>query len=542
MLSSLGATDRHVRLVMVANGAVVGVLGTGIGAVIGFAIWIAYVPHLAASADHSVVWSNLPWWLIATTMVLAVATAVVASWRPAHAVTRIPVVAALSGRPAPTRAVRLSALPGSILLGIGLILLASSGGYDGGNTNDLLGGVAAVSAGLLLLTPITIASLGVVAHRAPIAVRIALRDLVRYRTRSAAALAASSFAILIAMFVTLIAAGRYADPVDYVGPNLSTSQLVVYSSNGNAGGPGPATPTMRSSPAELASRASAIAAALGSHDVLGLEAIDVVLVQQIPLHKARGNVGHIYLATPALLRHYGIDPSSIGPTTDLVTSRAGLAGASQVRLIQQEGDAQLANPKIQTFSGLPTDTAGPNLLVTPHAVQALNLRVVQEAWLIQAPQPLTSLQVGTARQMALAAGMTIETRNNEPAASEISNDATAAGIVLALGVLVMTVGLIRGEAAGDLRILAATGAGGLTRRGITSATAGALGLLGAVLGTVVAYLATAAFSWDQLTEWLGNTPVFDLLLVLVGLPTVAAAGGWLLAGRGPTRVRPGVVR
>jgi putative ABC transport system permease protein len=34
----------------------------------------------------------------------------------------------------------------------------------------------------------------------------------------------------------------------------------------------------------------------------------------------------------------------------------------------------------------------------------------------------------------------------------------------------------------------------------------------------------------------GDVPVVDLLLILVGLPLVAAAGGWLLAGRQPPAI------
>jgi putative ABC transport system permease protein len=83
ILSSLGATDRNVGLVMIANGAVVGAVAALIGAVLGFAAWIAYAPHIAASAHHRVVWTNLPWWLIAAAMALAVMTATLAARHPA---------------------------------------------------------------------------------------------------------------------------------------------------------------------------------------------------------------------------------------------------------------------------------------------------------------------------------------------------------------------------------------------------------------------------------------------------------------------------
>ena len=60
---------------------------------------------------------------------------------------------------------------------------------------------------------------------------------------------------------------------------------------------------------------------------------------------------------------------------------------------------------------------------------------------------------------------------------------------MALGVLAMTVGLIRIETARDLRTLTAAGARRRTRRALTAATAGALALGGAIIGTACAYLA-----------------------------------------------------
>ena len=62
-------------------------------------------------------------------------------------------------------------------------------------------------------------------------------------------------------------------------------------------------------------------------------------------------------------------------------------------------------------------------------------------------------------------------------------------IAIALGVLGMSVGLVRSETAGDLRTLAATGASSYTRRTLSAVTAGALGFLGALLGTVGGYVA-----------------------------------------------------
>jgi len=63
-------------------------------------------------------------------------------------------------------------------------------------------------------------------------------------------------------------------------------------------------------------------------------------------------------------------------------------------------------------------------------------------------------------------------------------DATAIGLLIALAVLAVTVGLIRSETPGDMRTLTAAGAGTRTRRWLVGTTAAALGLLGALLGIV----------------------------------------------------------
>src|SRR5262249_6079277 len=72
--------------------------------------------------------------------------------------------------------------------------------------------------------------------------------------------------------------------------------------------------------------------------------------------------------------------------------------------------------------------------------------------------PPTATQLADARAAAAKAGLVIEARNTQASLATISAAATAAGALLALGVLALTVGLIRTEAAGDLRTLTATGA------------------------------------------------------------------------------------
>ena len=180
------------------------------------------------------------------------------------------------------------------------------------------------------------------------------------------------------------------------------------------------------------------------------------------------NAGQPYIAaivaTPALLRQYGIRPSLIGSGTDILTMRPGLTAAPRMQLLLAPdgppGPGQpadpcpvsscQASPKMQAEASLPAGTSAPNTAITMHAVRALGLRPVLDGWLIQTPRPLTAAQISTARQLAAAVGATIETKSGEVSLSEILTGATAVGILIALGVLAMTVGLIRSET-GDFR-------------------------------------------------------------------------------------------
>jgi putative ABC transport system permease protein len=557
MLSALGATKGNVRLVMVADGAVVGVVATIIGAAAGFAAWFAYYPHLEAATAHRIDPANLPWWAIIIGMLLAVLTAVLAARRPAKIVAQIPVVAALSGRPAQPKSVHRSAGPAVALLAIGACLLAFSGGWSGNGGQDslfLLGGLVAMIIGMCLLAPMCVTVLAVAAGpRAPAASRIALRDLARYRARSGAALAAASFAVFLAVLTCIVASVRFSNVLDYTGANLSTSQLIVYTPDGGGfvnGGPNGVfgQPLTQAQLTTLHTRVDGFARSLNARYVLPLQSAGGSLLQAG--RQDNNFSGPIYAATPALLRTYGIKPSQIAPGTDVLSVRPGLAAETHMMLVYggyfdgkgpvvgsacPAGEC-IANPRIQQVSGLPTGVDAPNTVFTMSAMHKMGSQLSLDGWLIQAAKPLTAAQIDAARELAVSTGATIETKSGQLALSQISDGVTLIGLLIALSVLAMTVGLIRSETASELRTLTATGASGRTRRTITAATAGALGLLGAVLGTACATIAGVAWARSSLGTTFGDVPAIDLVAILVGLPLIAAAGGWLLAGREPSAI------
>jgi putative ABC transport system permease protein len=588
MLGAQGATDANVGLVVSANGFATGVVGAVAGFALGLAAWLAYRPRAETSAHHVIGAFQLPWLVIFVSMALAVLAAYLAAVRPARAIARVPIVAALAGRPpAPRQARRWVGPAGVGLLALAFFLIglaseqATSTAAETGNKSTLflalIMGLIVLCAGVVLVAPTCLALLARATRRAPIVVRLALRDLARYRVRSGAALGAISLSLLIAVIICVIAAARFGNAVDYVGPNLAPDQLVVYPAASpaqpagtpqgaqppiNPNGPLPGAsvllhtgtgsiPTQVTGAqfAAMAAEARGIAASLGSRDIVRLDTTDSALQRAA---SGRNWDGAVYVATAQLLRAYGITAAQVSPDADVLSMRPGLSGLTGMQL--QYGAYKsgppgpgspcppgscLANPKIQEVSALPSGTSAPNTVITEHAVRQFHLSISTAGWLIQTPDSLTAGQISAAQHAAAAAGLSAETRDSIPTSAEVLDVATVFGILPALGILAMSLGLLRSETASDLRMLTATGAGSTARRAISAATAGALALIGAVVGIVAGYIAAIGFfrasQLDTLSS-LSSIPVANLLLILVGMPLVAVIGGWLLAGREPSAI------
>jgi putative ABC transport system permease protein len=563
MLGAMGANDRHIRLVMLASGAAMGATAAIVGTVVGLAGWFAFVPTLRSISEHRVDPLALPWWAIAAAMVLTVVTTVAAAWWPARASARVSIVAALSGRPPrPQPAHRFAVLSG-ILLGGGIVMLAFA---DQRRPGLIIGGTATTAVGLLFLAPLAIRALALFGARSSISLRLALRDLARYQARSGAALGAVTLAVAIA---ATIAVSASAAQIPSAAGNLPADELVLHVSPAADGSQG--VPVLSAvQEREATSNVGNLAAAIHATSVLPLdEAYDprsavmppapVLTGQEGVQPGATGGgggdyptpslakvtrlsqgeyvslvVGNLYAETPAVLKRYGIPAAGVAQTSDIISSRSDLAGLQ----IFYSGDRAghpvqgITVPNIQSVKQLPLYTSDPGTLITGKAMQTLGLQPIPAAWLIQTRGPLTTAQIQTAQKAAASAGFYVETRTVQASLAPLRNWSTAAGILLALGVLGMTVGLIRSETANDLRTLAATGASSTTRRAITGATAGALALLGAILGTAGAYAALLAWHRSDLSP-LGRIPVVNLFVILVGLPMIATVAGWLLAGGEP---------
>jgi putative ABC transport system permease protein len=547
MLAAIGATRKQIRMAMVTGGAVAGAIAAAAGTIVGLAAWIAAAPALDTLAGHRIDRLAIPWDLVALGMLLAVVTATAAAWWPARAAARLPVMLALSARPPRPRPARRPALLAALLIAAGVLCLGLA---DQTRPPLIIAGVLAMTLGILFISPLAIRVLAVLGQRAPVAARLALRDLARQQARSGAALAAITLALGITSAIIISSA---ADKTAAAAGNLPATQILVWIGQpGGGNGPdGPVVPVR--TPAQLGALAAAVqqmAGTLPHPEVLALDMpvnpadkpepggpdsqagqpVAALGAPQNPAASGRAgtySVLPLYVATPAVLRYFRITPATITPATEFLTAHAGPLVISTPSTFATVTHVQ----RIQA----PAYTSQPTLLMTVRGLHLRHWTQIQSGWLIQSGQPLTAAQLAAARDVAATAGLTTEARNSQASLATISAAATAAGALLALGILAMTIALIRTEAAGDLRTLTAAGAASTTRRTLTAVTAGGLALLGAVLGTAGAYLALAAGHLGDLAA-LNRAPLLYLAVTILGVPLAAALTGWIVAGRKPPSI------
>ena len=557
MLAAVGATGKHLRLVMLTNGAVVGTLAAVIGTIAGLGLWLVFAPTLESAVDHRIDRLSLPWVLIAMAGLVAIVGATAAAWWPGRTVARLPVLLALSGRPPKPRPARHSAIAAAALIAAGIACLALSGRDS---PPLIIAGLLATILGSLLLGPLAIRTFSVVAGRVSIAPRLALRDLARYQARSGAALAAVTLALGIAATVVVTASAEEAKKASEPA-SLSDLQIRLY-----LGPSEDRTLTPVDAPAQLdrlAAGARRVAAQLDGATVVtlgkatepGAPPMTIGTTRFLPTveltksftspegRKSYRAQSQLYVATPAVLDYLGIDPATIDPGTDFLVDRSVTAeGLVIPSFTSRRVIAVTKVQKIDTGRHLFGAESGrtPPYFITLNGLRRHGWKQIPAGWLVQSSQPLTSDQIAAARDAAAEGGLTIETQRKSNPPTEVMSIATAAGGLLALAILAMTVGLIRGESAGDLRTLTAAGATSGIRRTLTATTAGALALLGAILGVAGAYVALAATYYDDL-GYLSDVPVLYLAFAVIGVPLAAAAAGWLVAGREPPAIARPVI-
>ena len=317
----------------------------------------------------------------------------------------------------------------------------------------------------------------------PVAVRLAWRDLSRHRARSALALAAISLALGIP--VAVVVAASAADATAPPG-NLPDDQLLVWTRDPSQpegvspfftvdpsdDGFAPYLPDISTGDVDRARDAVAALAAEHGWSTVDLDVVVDPDAQNDPNGPTavtvarRTDLGYldvalVYGASPELLDLYGIDRlqglATTAPTgpTEIVTDT------------EQLWLANLAEPPTPLDDTVELDaTYGslPGTLASADEIHRRGWTTTTVGWLLDAPAAVTDAQIAELRHVAVDHGLLVEDREERSSLLALRWGATGAGVLVALAVLAMIVGLIRAEATGDTRILSATGATSTIRR------------------------------------------------------------------------------
>lgn len=189
LVGANGGDRRHIRAVVLAGGLVIGVAAAVTGTVLAIGLTAVLRPVLEDYVGRRFGGLELRPMELLGVGLLAVVTGLLASIVPAVTASRESVLASLTGRRGVRRANRVLPVVGlaAICLGAGI---AFFGSMESDNITVVGGGSAIAELGIVALTPSLVGAFGRLARYLPLSPRLALRDAVRNRGRTAPAVAA----------------------------------------------------------------------------------------------------------------------------------------------------------------------------------------------------------------------------------------------------------------------------------------------------------------------------------------------------------------
>ncbi|THA59200.1 FtsX-like permease family protein [Streptomyces sp. A1136] len=189
LVGANGGDRRHIRAIVLSGGLVIGATSAVVGTALGTALTLGLRPVLEEYLGLR--WGGFevrPLELLAVALV-AVLTGLLAAIVPAVTASRQTVLASLTGRRGVRRANRVLPVIGMVAIASGAAL-ALYGALSGRGTLVVAGGSALAELGVVALTPTLVGLFGRAGRWLPLSPRLALRDAVRNRGRTAPAVAA----------------------------------------------------------------------------------------------------------------------------------------------------------------------------------------------------------------------------------------------------------------------------------------------------------------------------------------------------------------
>lgn len=189
LVGANGGDRRHIRSIVLAGGLVIGAAAAVIGTAIGVALTVGLRPVLEKFLGARFGGFEVRPLELAAIALLAVLTGLLSAIVPAITASRQTVLASLTGRRGVRRANRVLPVLGLLAVagGASIALLGSASGMG---STVVAGGSAIAELGIVALTPVLVGLFGRLGRWLPLSPRLALRDAVRNRGRTAPAVAA----------------------------------------------------------------------------------------------------------------------------------------------------------------------------------------------------------------------------------------------------------------------------------------------------------------------------------------------------------------
>ncbi|QKG25915.1 FtsX-like permease family protein [Actinomadura verrucosospora] len=562
LVAACGGDARHLRTVVLAGGLVLGGAAAVAGALLGLLVVAAAKP--LAKAYFGVVLGpyEVPWTLVALTMLLGAGSGVLAALVPALQAARMDVVAALAGRREAGRARRGWPAAGAVLVlaGIAACLFGTAALHEFGAAL----GAAAIVLGCVMATPWLVGAAGRGARWLPLPLRLAVRDGARNRGRAAPVVAAIMAAVAgITVFAIGVASDARQERLDYEA-TLPMGTATISTAPGRADAlkaaverelPGVPVLPLRALPGE--------GSVCGRADTAECPAV-AFAAGPAPARTIRFDnvVGGAREARMLLGRD---DPAVTGALAAgkvvVFASRPLPGGTTTATVTYWKDDVQHT---LRTVRGIPADAVpgDPHVqtIVPPSVAARVGVPVRTEALGIDRADHRVS-RAEQARLAEVAAGFSADgavyvergpSRSRPPMLLALA----IAGAVLAFGGTMIATGLAAADARPDLATLAAIGARPRTRRALAMGQAGFVAVLGCWLGIAAGFVpgvavarpltavATIPARPDGTPAVPGHGPTLDvpwpiLLTVGVAVPLLAVLAAALFTRRGlPLTHRP----
>lgn len=534
LVASGGGTSRQLRRIVLASAVVLGLAAAVTGLVLGIVLAWALLP-VAQRFDGSYFGPfDLRWIELLGIAGFGFASAVLAAYVPAWLASRQDVVAVLGGRRGDPRPRARSPLLGLVLFGVG-VLGAVTGARRPANGELLIAASAILTVlGMVLLIPVALAVLGRASRRLPLALRYAVRDAARHRTRTVPAVAAVAATVAGVVALGIGVTSDEAQNRAQYQPALAPGSAVLTGARGADAWAGLARDARSESPASRLVQVRGVPESLPGG---AMRSVELSVAGESPTWSYGSVYGSDVLVGSSLPPvDLGIS-SSQRAAADRMLARGGVVALAdhtvhgdEVRIRVDTYDTsggRLEKPRVATAPVVLVHGAIPSgrfqAVLSPAVARQLGVRPTTVGLWLSGPVSAAAEQHLSDEATSVNGSVYVERGYQTNGSTRVVQIVLGVlGAVLMLGGTLTATFLALSDARSDLATLAAVGASPRVRRRVAASYAVVTGVVGALLGVLVGLVPGIAVSFPLTSGGYSGAPA--------GAPSHFLDIPWLLIG------------